>query len=151
MSHNVVTPSDPGEPSNRPGAMRSVQSAEAICDARQVRDVITGFIDETTRRGVPPEPLRAKLTGGGTARTDKKGWYISVDRSAAIGEDGNYYLLTVPGGLKERITGVRLAPSRPTPARVKQQAGQQNDDLDDYLTRALARRINEASRIADDG
>ncbi|MET1006616.1 MAG: hypothetical protein ABWX96_13790, partial [Propionibacteriaceae bacterium] len=44
---------------------------------------------------------------------DKSGWYLRKNQSLAIGDDGAYYVLTVPGGLKERLTGVKLTASPP--------------------------------------
>ena len=41
-------------------------------------------------------------------KTDKAGWYLRKNESLAIGEDGSYYILTVPGGLRERLSGVKL-------------------------------------------
>ena len=38
-------------------------------------------------------------------KTDKSGWYLRKNESLAIGEDGGYYILTVPGGLRERLPG----------------------------------------------
>ena len=67
---------------------------------------------EAQARGIAPEPLRATLYGGQAVKTDKTGWYLRKNQSLAIGEDGAYYVLTVPGGLRERISGVRLKPSR---------------------------------------
>ena len=60
-----------------------------------------------------PEPLRATLFDGQSVKTDKTGWYLRKNRSLAVGEDGAYYVLTVPGGLKERFAGVRLQATPP--------------------------------------
>ena len=136
MSHSDVADSDqlhdePEEPRCRPDEGRD-QQADA-------QELIDGFIDAANRAGIAPEPLRAQLTGGGTARTDRRGWYIKVDRSVAIGEDGKYYRLTVDGGLKERLSGVRLKPSTPGTSLGGGQDGG-TEQLADFLTRALARR-----------
>jgi len=64
-------------------------------------------------KGVAAHPIRATLYGGQSVKTDKVGWYIRKNESIAIGEDGSYYVLTVPGGLRERFTGVKLMPSPP--------------------------------------
>lgn len=64
-------------------------------------------------KGIRPHPLRATLYGGRSVKTDKLGWYIRKNQSVAIGEDGTYYVLTVPGGLRERFSGVKLTPSPP--------------------------------------
>ena len=65
------------------------------------------------RRGSAAEPLRATLYTGQAVKTDKRGWYLRKNQSVAVGDDGSYYILTVPGGLKERLRGVQLKPSPP--------------------------------------
>jgi hypothetical protein len=88
--------------------------AQARREARRAQKLIDAFVAEAEARGIKPEPLRAQLFGGGTAKTDKAGWYIKADRSVAIGTDGGYYALSVPGGWRQRISGVRLQPSQPS-------------------------------------
>ncbi|GAA1397762.1 hypothetical protein [Luteococcus peritonei] len=82
-------------------------------EAERAQQMIDDFVTEATRRGIAPEPLQAALMGGGQARTDKQGWYLRRNRSIAIGTDGGYYVLTVPGGRMARFTGVKLQPSPP--------------------------------------
>ena len=89
----------------------SEQASRAEAERAQV--LIDDFVAEATRRGIAPEPLRATLMGGGQARTDKQGWYLRRNHSIAIGTDGGYYVLTVPGGTMARFTGVRLQPTPP--------------------------------------
>lgn len=60
-----------------------------------------------------PVPLRAQLMDGHEARTDKRGWYLNAKHSLAIGENGEYYHLVVPGGFAARLRGVKLHPSLP--------------------------------------
>ena len=89
-------------------------------------------------RGIAAEPLRATLLSGHRVRTDKTGWYLRANRSVAIGEDGGYYVLVVPGGLAERFRGVRLSPS-PAPLVVGQ-GGRDGETgpIGDFLDRRLA-------------
>lgn len=136
MSHSDVADSaqlhdEPDEP-----GCRTVVDQTGQSDAQEL---IAEFIDAANRAGIAPEPLRAQLTGGGRARTDKRGWYIKVDRSVAIGDDGRYYRLIVDGGLKERLSGVRLKPSTPD-TRLGGSRDDETGELADFLTRALARR-----------
>ena len=72
---------------------------------------VAGILKASLRHSA--EPLRATLFSGQSVRTDKTGWYLRKNRSLAIGEDGAYYVLTVPGGLRERLSGVQLQPSPP--------------------------------------
>ncbi len=72
-------------------------------------------------------------------KTDKTGWYLRLNRSVAVGDDGAYYVLTVPGGLRERFTGVRL---RPTPPPLEVGRGGRDGEtgsLADFLRWRLAR------------
>jgi hypothetical protein len=82
-------------------------------ESRQAQVLIDAFVAEATARGLEPEPLRATLFSGQSVKTDQVGWYLRKNRSLAIGRDGSYYVLTVPGGLRERLSGVTLRPSPP--------------------------------------
>lgn len=80
-----------------------------------------------------PHPLRATLYGGQSVKSDKVGWYIRKNQSIAIGEDGGYYVLTVPGGLRERFTGVKLTPSAPPLVIGRGGKDGESGDLADFL------------------
>lgn len=139
MSHNdVIDPAglqdEPDEPLRR--------AVEGETAATHAPELIAEFIAAANRSGATPEPLRAQLTEGGTARTDKRGWYIKVDHSVAIGDDGQYYRLTVAGGMKERVSGVRLQPSTPD-IWLGEHSDAQQGELADFLTRALGRKHGE--------
>ena len=88
-------------------------AAQERGESVQAQKLVDGFVAEARERGLPTEPLRATLFTGQSVRTDKTGWYLRKNRSLAIGDDGSYYVLTVPGGLRERLSGVRLQPSPP--------------------------------------
>lgn len=75
--------------------------------------LIDAFVEEARAKGLPTEPLRAQLLDGHRAKTGRQGWYLNAKESLAIGENGEYYQLVVPGGLKERLRGVTLEPSLP--------------------------------------
>jgi hypothetical protein len=53
------------------------------------------------------------LYSGQSVKTDKIGWYLRKNHSVAIGDDGRYYVLIVPGGLRERLSGAKLQPTPP--------------------------------------
>lgn len=82
-------------------------------EAQAAQRLIDGFVADAEAAGVAPEPLRASLLSGSEVKTDRTGWYLRKNRSVAIGTDGGYYLLTVPGGWRERLRGVHLTPSPP--------------------------------------
>ncbi|MGO1971481.1 MAG: hypothetical protein ACTH2Q_00840 [Propionibacteriaceae bacterium] len=100
--------------------------------------LIDSFVAEARTRGVAPEPLRATLLSGQSVRTDQQGWYLRMNRSVAVGTDGNYYVLTVPGGLAERVRGARLRPTPPPLVIGKGGRDGETGDLAEFLRRRLA-------------
>jgi hypothetical protein len=88
-------------------------AAQARGESREAQKLIDQFVTSAKAKGMTPHRLRAELYGGHSVKTDKLGWYIRKNQSVAIGEDGAYYVLTVPGGLRERFSGVKLTPSPP--------------------------------------
>lgn len=99
----------------REDARRMAELAESTARAESAaaQKLIDDFIAQATEQRIQPEPLRATLFSGQQVKTDKVGWYLRQNHSIAIGSDGGYYVLTVPGGLKERLAGVRLTPQPP--------------------------------------
>ena len=113
---------------------RSELSEPAVrAEAEAEQTLIDDFVAEANRRGIRPEPLRATLMSGPVVKTDKQGWYLRKNRSIAIGTDGGYYVLTVPGGTAARFTGVRLTAS--PPPRVVGRGGRDGEtgDLTEFL------------------
>ena len=90
------------------------------------------------RDRLPAERLQVRGYGGrGSARSDVTGWYLRADRSAGMSTDGEFYVLTAPLGLRDRLTGVAL---RPTPPPLVLGAGGKDGesiDLPDALERLL--------------
>lgn len=140
MSHNdVAQPTDP----RRADALRRQEMARTAAnqEAQAAQQLIDAFIAQAKQLGIEPEPLRMKLSGGGTARTDKLGWYIKVNQTVAIGEDGGYYILSMPGGLRERLTGVQLSPSQPALQVSRGGRDGETGDLADFLTKRLRSQL----------
>ena len=108
-------------------------AAQERGESLQAQKLIDGFVAEARKRGLPTEPLRATLLTGQSVRTDKTGWYLRKNRSLAIGEDGGYYVLTVPGGLRERLSGVKLQPSPPPLVVGKGGRDGESGSLTDFL------------------
>ena len=108
-------------------------AAQERGESLQAQKLIDGFVAEARKRGLPAEPLRATLLTGQSVRTDKTGWYLRKNRSLAIGEDGGYYVLTVPGGLRERLSGVKLQPSPPPLVVGKGGRDGESGSLTDFL------------------
>lgn len=147
MSHDDVTASQPETParSRREDALlrEAFASVAAENEAREAQQLIDEFIAQAEHAGIKPEPLRMHLSGGGTARTDKFGWYIKVDQTVAIGSDGGYYVLSMPGGLKERLSGVRLVATQPSLQVSKGGRDGESGDLADFLTRRLRHELTD--------
>ncbi|HET9649587.1 MAG TPA: hypothetical protein VFP34_15350 [Microlunatus sp.] len=109
-------------------------------ESAKARELIDAFLRDARDAGLKPEPLRATLFDGATVKTDKSGWYIRKNRSVAVGEDGSYYVLTVPGGLKERLRGVRLQPTPPPLEIGKGGRDGESGPMADFLRWTLERR-----------
>ena len=88
-------------------------AARARGESLQAQKIIDEFVATAKAKGIAAHPLRAKLYNGQSVKTDKLGWYLRKNQSVAIGDDGSYYVLAVPGGLRERLSGVKLRPSPP--------------------------------------
>jgi hypothetical protein len=112
---------------------------QARGESVKAQALIDAFLVEARERGVAPEPLRAKLFSGQSVKTDKTGWYLRRNESLAIGEDGAYYVLTVPGGLRERLTGVKLTPAPPPLIVGKGGRDGESGDLAEFLKWRLER------------
>ena len=67
--------------------------------------LIDRFLVDVVAAGITAEPLRATLYSGQPVKTDKRGWYLRKNQSVAVGDDGSYYILTVPGGLRRGFVG----------------------------------------------
>lgn len=116
-------------------AARRVELAagQERAESRKAQGLIDQFLRDARTAGIPPEPLRATLYTGQSVKTDKRGWYLRINRSLAVGEDGGYYVLTVPGGFRERFTGVKLRPSPPPLIVGKGGRDGETGDLTEFL------------------
>lgn len=141
MTHDEVNQDANSAPisDRRADALRRVELAREAAEqeAKLAQELIDQFIAEATERGIAPEPLRVQLSDGSTARSDKTGWYIKRNRTVAIGADGGYYICAMPGGLRERLTGVRLTPAQPALQVSRGGRDGETGDLADFLTKRL--------------
>ena len=112
-------------------------AARDQAESREAQTLIDGFVAEARARGLVPEPLRATLYDGHGVRTDKTGWYLRKNRSVAVGDDGAYYVLTVPGGLRERLSGVKLQPAPPPLEVGRGGRDGETGDLAEFLRKRL--------------
>lgn len=107
-------------------------------ESAKAQELIDAFLRDVAEAGIPAEPLRATLYTGQRVKTDKRGWYLRKNQSVAVGEDGGYYILTVPGGFKERLRGVSLRTSPPPLIVGKGGRDGETGDLAEFLSRRLA-------------
>lgn len=115
-------------------------AAHARGESVHAQRLIDVFVTRAVDRGLQTEPLRARLLDGALVKTDRRGWYLKNDRTVAIGEDGSYYVLLVPGGWLERIRGVRLSPSPPPLVVARGGRDGESGDLAFFLERRLEGR-----------
>ena len=122
----------------------AVEHAEALArrqagQARQARALIADFVREATAQGVPTSALQARsYDGRARFRTPLRGWYLRRNESVAVGTDGEFYILTVPGGLRARLRGATPVASDPPLILGKGGRDGESIDLVDALARALA-------------
>lgn len=102
-------------------------------EAVEAQKLIDEFITQALAKGMQPVPLKARTMDGHLVRTDKTGWYLRQNHSIAIDSDGGYHVLTVPGGWKERFTGVKLTPILPPLQVGKGGRDGETGDLKEFL------------------
>ena len=88
-------------------------AAQERSESLRAQKLIDEFLVAAKAKGIAPQPLRATLFSGQSVKTDKVGWYLRKNHTVAVGDDGSYYVLIVPGGLRERLSGAKLRPSPP--------------------------------------
>ena len=114
--------------------LRARQDAEHAQADRLLRD----FARAAARAGLAPEKLEVRGYGGrGTARTPILGWYLRIDRTAGVSTDGDFYVLTSPLTMADRLRGVRPGPQKPP--LILGAGGKDGDSLE--LTAALERLL----------
>lgn len=104
----------------------------------RARRMLHTFAAAARAANLPTEPLVVKGYGNrGSARTPLRGWYLRIDRTAALTPDGQFYVLTAPLTAWERLRGTTPAPS--DPPLVLGAGGKDGDSipLADALTRLL--------------
>lgn len=128
------------EPISRAEAARvrlELAESQARAESEAAQKLIDAFVADAVAARLPIVPLRATLMDGTPVKTDKAGWYLRVNRSIAVGEDGGYYVLTVPGGWREKVFGAKLKASPPPIFIGKGGRDGETGDLTFFLARAL--------------
>lgn len=111
-------------------------------ESERAQVLIDGFIAKAMELGIAPEPLRARTFSGAEVKTDKQGWYIRKNKSIAVGTDGGYYQLTVPGGsgFMDKLRGVKLQATPPPLVVGRGGRDGETGDLVEFLDRVLDRK-----------
>jgi hypothetical protein len=92
----------------------TAQEHRKLTEISQARQLIADFVRRARERGLSTVPLTAHAyTGRARYRTRLRGWYLKADRSIAVGDDGEFYLLGVPASLRARFTGADVRPHDP--------------------------------------
>ena len=117
----------------------SAQAAKREAAAAQI--LIDKFVADAKEIGMKPVPLKAHTLDGHRVKTDKSGWYIRQSKSLAIGENGEFYILTVPGGWVERFRGTKLHPSDPPLHIGKGGRDGETGDLKEFLQWTLEGKV----------
>jgi len=109
-------------------------------ESAQAQVLIDEFVRQAEALGLAPVDLKATV-GGRLVRTDVRGWYLRRDHTIAIGTDGGYYRLGLPGGWAARLRGVHPTPSPPPLVVGRGGKDGESGDLKDFLARALADEV----------
>ncbi len=83
-------------------------------EAEEAGRLLAEFVEQA--RGQEREPIRLharSYDGRHRYRTPLSGWYLTGDERFAVGVDGRFYILTVPGSLRAMVTGAAVGPARP--------------------------------------
>jgi hypothetical protein len=110
---------DPSWPERRRQAVAAHAAAldrRRAAETEQARALVAEFVRAALARGLRTVPLVARAYDGrSTYRTRLRGWYLRSDRSVAVGDDGEFYVLSVPASLRSRLTGAVVPPTDPRP------------------------------------
>lgn len=107
-------------------------------ESAAARALLADFVVRARELGLEPEPLRARsFDGSSTYRTPLLGWYLRRNRSVAVDVDGEFYVLSVPGGVLARLRGTTVAPSDPPLVLGKGGRDGESIDLPDALALVL--------------
>jgi hypothetical protein len=120
-------------------ARGAAMERQAAAETSRAAEMVAGFARDARERGLRPGPLTARgHDGRGRYRTGLRGWYLTPDGRLAVGEDGHFYVLTVPSSLRGRMTGVTVPPGRPRLVVGEGARDGERIALSDLLARRLA-------------
>ncbi len=141
MDDTTRRPADEDEHARAARLRAELLASTSLHEAGQAQKLLDRFLSQARARNLPAVELKARTLDGHLVKTDQRGWYIRNDHSVAVGVDGRYYQLTVPGGFMTRFHGVRLQPSPPSLVVGRGGKDGETGDLKDFLDRALAGQV----------
>jgi hypothetical protein len=115
-----------------------VQRRRGEEESAKAQVLIDRFVAQARQAKLPTEELTARpWSGSARYRTGITGWYLRRNRTVGIGEDGGFYVLTVPPVRFGRWRTVHVDPT-PPPLVVGKGAGDgEVFDLDVLLQKRL--------------
>jgi hypothetical protein len=122
-------------------AVRAAELARReAAEVGQAREMLRDFVTAAHERGIPAVPLAARSHDGRRRyRTRLRGWYLRADEGLAAGEDGEFYILSVPGSVRAVFSGATVSPAKP-----RLVIGEGGRDGERVTLRALLDRILSA-------
>lgn len=116
---------------------RQLEEAQRA-ESRVAAGYLQQFVRAANAEGVPPVRLETRSGDGRkTAKTNLEGWYVKADKSMAVDRDGNFYLLTSPVSLKDRLVGTH--PKSSEPPLILGKGGRDGEQID--LVEALTKVV----------
>ena len=76
--------------------MADMAAAGKRAEALSAQVLLDAFVATARERGIPTERLMATQLDGRVVKTDRAGWYVNKKKSVAVGEGGEWFILTVP-------------------------------------------------------
>lgn len=114
------------------------QEERLAAQSAQAREYLRRFIQAARANNLPSEPLVAQGYGGkGSAKTGLNGWYLKTNRTMAVCENGDFYLLIADLSWKDRLKGYTPKPT--DPPLVLGAGGRDGESID--LTDALSKLL----------
>ena len=96
------------------GELAAAAARRKAAESERASSLLAEFARAARERGLRDTELLARgLDGRGSYRTGVRGWYLRRNKTLGVGLGGEFYVLSVPGGLRARLRGVTLRPSDP--------------------------------------
>jgi hypothetical protein len=119
-------------------AHASREDQRRAAETARARRIVAAFVAAARAQGMRTRRLQVRpFSGRGTYRSQVRGWYVRRDHTLGVGEDGQFYVLSVPTSLRARLLGAHLTPSDPPLVAGRGGRDGQSMALDDLLRQRL--------------